>query len=77
MPDSSDRPYFTDTQRLAGRIEKLIPANPRILSIKNPFELMDIEGFVFDDIKPSVSQVLVALRLAITRYHNQPHQGEY
>ncbi len=53
---------------LCDRIFALIPDNPQILGMDNPFDLHKIEGFNCRDLNPSLSQAGAALSKAIHRY---------
>ena len=53
---------------LGGRILRLIPQNPKIMSITNAFDLFKIPGFECSDLKPSLAQAIGALSWAKSQY---------
>ena len=56
---------YSDTiLELENRIRALVPANPGILQIDNPFDLFKVEGFKCDDLQPSLTQAAIALNRA-------------
>jgi hypothetical protein len=49
------------TYILYTRIKKLLPNNPEIMNIKNPWDLSEIKGFNIDGLDPALHQVSIAL----------------
>jgi hypothetical protein len=56
--------YSQAAEEIKQRILKLIPDNPKILEIEDPWDLFDIAGLKVDDIGPSFAQVSWALTAA-------------
>lgn len=54
--------YDNGIDELERRISELVPANPSILEMMNPFDLLKVEGFKWRDLQPSLGQVASALR---------------
>lgn len=56
--------YQATGDTLVERISALIPENPEILEMTNPFDLFKVEGFNVDDLQPSLAQTGWALSKA-------------
>jgi hypothetical protein len=53
--------YDSIVNELEKRIESLVPNNPQILEMKDPWGLFGIEGFICGDLQPSYHQACWAL----------------
>lgn len=53
---------------LSQRIEALIPTHPELLTLNDPWQLFNVEGFQCDDLGPSLAQAAWALGDAQGRY---------
>lgn len=62
------RAYTEVGEELARRILALIPQNPGILEMEEPFDLFKIEGFQCRDLSPSLFQADWALGKAKRMY---------
>lgn len=60
--------YASTANKLADRIEALIPSHPEILTMSDPFQLFKLADFNCDDIGPSLFQASWALREAQERH---------
>ena len=60
--------YEATAQALVKRITDCIPANPKILTMKDPFKLFKVPGFKCDDLEPSLAQAMAALMIAQRDY---------
>ena len=60
--------YEQSTQELKRRILVLIPTNPHIMEMADPFQLFRIPGFNCDDLSPSLAMSSMALSLAKEEY---------
>lgn len=56
--------YETAADELVMRIRKLIPDNPSIVDMSDPWSLFKIPGFKCDDLQPSLFQASWALQKA-------------
>ena len=61
--------YEDIAEELIKRIIKLIPDNPTILEMKEPWGLLKIDGFEIDDLQPSLFQCTFALAKAQKIYN--------
>ena len=60
--------YGDTAEQLTERILKLIPKQPQILDITDPWKLFKVPGFKCDDLGPSAAQAGFALEMAKRRY---------
>jgi hypothetical protein len=67
LPDS----YIKAADTLRDRILALIPDNPQILDMMNPWHLFGVEGFTTDGLEPSLAQAGAALEAAKALYRTQ------
>lgn len=64
--------YVEGAEQAVERIMALIPSNPRILTMENPWELFTIDAFKVSDLGLSAAQAGWALKEAKVRYDRQP-----
>lgn len=69
----TDKTYVEIGGTLVERIVALIPDNPQIMYMSNPFDLLDIKGFEHSDLAPSVFQVNWALAKAKSIYREKKY----
>lgn len=67
--------YETTATELSRRIEALIPTNPDLLTLSDPWALFRVPGFKCDDLQPSLAQAAWALGDAQGRY-SQRHRTD-
>lgn len=53
--------YFQIANELQFRIMRLAVSHPEILNMSDPFDLLKVEGFEYNDLEPSLAQVTFAL----------------
>jgi len=63
--------YAATADELTRRIMALIPSNPQILDMSNPWDLFDISGFECSDIGPSLYQAGWSMRMAQQLYREE------
>ena len=73
--------YINCANELRDRIFALIPENPSILKLDNPWLLFEIPFLVIDDLEPTLFQARWALQAAKQKYRdnsadNPPRKGE-
>jgi hypothetical protein len=64
--------YETTANELSKRIEALMPDNPQVRTMTDPWQLFKVPGFKCDYLQPSLAQAACALGAAQGRY-NQRH----
>lgn len=62
--------YVNTADTLTQRILKLIPGNPEILTMKNPFDLYKIHDFDCMDLDASLAQAIRAIESACAIYRS-------
>jgi hypothetical protein len=60
--------YGETAEELCRRIFRLIPANPQIMELSEPFGLFKVPGFECNDLQPSLAQASAALAKAKAMY---------
>lgn len=67
--------YVSTGEELTRRIKALIPDNPDIMRMSNPFDLLGVPGFEHSDLGPSYFQVCWSLARAKTEYMKEQNDG--
>lgn len=68
--------YAATADELSARIEALIPTNPDLLTLTDPWQLFKVPGFKCDDLQPSLAQAACALGSAQGRYKQRHRTDE-
>jgi hypothetical protein len=63
--------YAATADTLRDRIVALIPDNPHIMDMDDPWSLFGVKGFDCSDLGPSLAQAAFALRAAQQQYRSQ------